>query len=166
MGWSHSYRIVHRERDRGHRHRDGDRAPRAAHVRHLSVRPDLTAGTATVVISGELDLLSTPSLAEHLDQILASSPRRLVFDMSRVGFIDCAAARLIAGTEASLPGDQRPVLRRPAPEVRRVFELTGLDARCEMDAETDRLGRHASRATGDVPGPGGRARRRGPAKGP
>jgi anti-anti-sigma regulatory factor len=37
----------------------------------------------TVVISGELDLLSTPSLAEHLDQILASSPRHLVFDLSR-----------------------------------------------------------------------------------
>jgi anti-anti-sigma factor len=141
MGWSHSYRVVHHDRDRGHRHRHGDWAPRPGHVRHLSIRPGLIAGTATVVISGELDLLSTPSLAEHLDQILASSPERLVFDLSRVSFIDCAAARLIAGTEASLPGDQRPVLRRPAPEVRRVFELTGLDACCETDAETDKLSR-------------------------
>jgi len=103
---------------------------------HLSVHQDLTAGTATVVISGELDLLSTPSLAGHLNQVLAGHPRRLVFDLARVSFIDCAAARLIAGTEASLPGDQRPVVRRAAPEVRRVFELTGLDARCEMDGET------------------------------
>ena len=89
-----------------------------------------------MVISGELDLLSTPSLAEHLDQILAGQPRRLVFDLARVSFIDCAAARLIAGTEALLPGDQRPVVRRAAPEVRRIFELTGLDIRCEMDGET------------------------------
>jgi anti-sigma B factor antagonist len=141
MGWSHSYRVVHHDRDRDHRHRHGDRAPGPGHVRHLSIRPGLIAGTATVVISGELDLLSTPSLAEHLGQILASSPERLVFDLSRVSFIDCAAARLIAGTEASLPGDRRPVLRRPAPGVRRVFELTGLNACCETDAETDKLGR-------------------------
>jgi len=102
----------------------------------LSIQPDLTAGTATMVISGELDLLSTPSLAEHLNQILAGQPRRLVFDLARVSFIDCAAARLIAGTEAFLPDDYRPVVRRAAPEVRRVFELTGLDIRCEMDGET------------------------------
>jgi anti-anti-sigma factor len=160
MGWSHSYRIVHWDRDRRHRHGDRAlRALRAAHVRHLSVRPGLITGPAMVVISGELDLLAVPSLAEHLDQILASSPAHLVFDLSRVSFIDCAAARLIAGTEASLPGDQRPVLRRAAPGVRRVFELTGLDARCELDTGADRLGRHAARIRGAVPGPGGRSRR-------
>jgi anti-sigma B factor antagonist len=135
MGWSRSaYRIIRRDRERRPGH--GDPAPRPPHLRHLSVQPDLTAGTATIVISGELDLLSTPSLAGHLDQILAGQPRRLVFDLARVSFIDCAAARLIAGTEASLPGDHRPVVRRAAPEVRRVFELTGLDIRCEMDGET------------------------------
>jgi anti-anti-sigma factor len=157
MSWSYPYRIVHWDRYRRHRHRD--RALQPAHVRHLSVRPGLSTGPATVVISGELDLLSTPSLAEHLDQILASSPADLVFDLSRVSFIDCAAARLIAGTEASLPGDQRPVLRRAAPGVRRVFELTGLYARCELDAGTDRLGRHAARIGTPCPGPGGRSRR-------
>lgn len=150
MGWSLSYRIVHSDRDRHHRHGDRAlqalqalRAPRTlrpAHVRHLSVRPGLTSGPVTVVISGELDLLAVPSLAEHLDQILASSPAHLVFDLSRVSFIDCATARLIAGTEASLPGDQRPVLRRAAPRVRRVFELTGLDACCELEAGTEQIG--------------------------
>ncbi len=71
-----------------------------------------------MVISGELDLLSTPSLAGHLNQILAGGPRHLVFDLARVSFIDCAAARLIAGTEAFLPDDRRPASaappRRPA----------------------------------------------------
>ena len=114
---------------------------RSAHTRHLSVRPHLAAGTATIVISGELDLLSTPSLAEHLEQILAQRPQRLVFDLTRVTFMDCAAARLIAGTERSLPDGQRPVLRRPSAEVRRILELTGLAARCELAREgDDRLG--------------------------
>ena len=81
-------------------------------------------------------LLSTPPLAAHLDQILAGQPRHLVFDLARVSFIDCATARLIAGTDAFLPDDHRPVVRRAAPQVRRVFELTGLDVRCEMAGET------------------------------
>ncbi len=116
-------------------------AKRSRGSRHLSVRPHLAAGTATIVISGELDLLSTTSLAEHLEQILAQRPERLVFDLTRVTFVDCGAARLIAGTDRSLPDGLRPVLRRPSAEVRRILELTGLDARCELARERDdRLG--------------------------
>ena len=142
MDWSHpAYRLIRR-------HSQLPLSPRrpaphrSAHARHLSVRPHLAAGTATIVISGELDLLSTPSLAEHLEQILAQRPQRLVFDLTRVTFMDCAAARLIAGTDRSLPDGQRPVLRRPSAEVRRILELTGLAARCELAREgDDRLGR-------------------------
>ncbi len=94
------------------------------------------------MISGDLDLLSTPSLAEHLEQILAQRPQRLVFHLTRVTFVDCGAARLIAGTDRSLPDGLRPVLRRPSAEVRRILELTGLAARCELAREeNDRLSR-------------------------
>ncbi|MGO9781326.1 MAG: STAS domain-containing protein [Streptosporangiaceae bacterium] len=147
MNWYHpAYRLA--RRDHSHRYRHDDRPlHRSARARHLSVRPHLAAGTATIVISGQLDLLSTPSLAVHLEQILAQRPQRLVFDLTRVTFMDCAAARLIAGTDRSLPDGQRPVLRRPSAEVRRILELTGLDTRCELarDAGEDeadgRLGR-------------------------
>jgi anti-anti-sigma factor len=131
MDWCHpAYRIVRRHHSHRYRHDD-----RPSHDRHLSVRPHLAAGTATIVISGELDLLSTPSLAEHLEQVLAQRPQRLVFDLTRVTFVDCAAARLIAGTDRSLPDGQRPVLRRPSAEVRRILELTGLAVRCELTRE-------------------------------
>ena len=95
----------------------------------------MTGGTATVVIGGELDLASLPSLAARLDRILADKPRRLVFDMTGVGFADCAAARLIASTGRSLPDGRRPVIRSPGPLVRRVLELTGLDAELEIEEE-------------------------------
>ncbi len=128
--------------DRGRR--DDQPALPDAYARHLSVQPELAAGTATVVISGELDLLAAPSLAAHLEQVLSGRPRRLVLDLARVSFMDCAAARVIAGTEGSLPRGERPVIRRPSPVVRRVFELTGLDGHCELDGEPgDRLGRRA-----------------------
>ena len=67
----------------------------------------------------------------------AQRPQRLVFDLTRVTFMDCAAARLIAGTDRWLPDGQRPVLRHPSAEVRRVLELTGLDTRCELAREGD-----------------------------
>jgi anti-anti-sigma factor len=93
---------------------------------------DMGTGTVTVVLSGELDLTAVPSLAAHLEQVLARQPRSLVFDMTRVGFLDCAAARLIAGTRPSLPGGRRPVLRQPGPEACRLLGLTGLAAGFEI----------------------------------
>jgi anti-anti-sigma factor len=94
---------------------------------------DGIAGTTTVVISGELDLTVMPPLAEQLARVLAGNPQQLIFDMARVGFIDCASARLIAGTGHSLPDGRRPVIRSPSPAARRVLELTGLDTCCQVE---------------------------------
>lgn len=99
----------------------------------MVIEAAVSAGTVTIVISGELDAATTPLLARRLAQILADGPQRLVFDMAGVGFIDCAAARLIVGTGRCLPTGRRPVIRRPSPAVRRMLELTGLAARCEAD---------------------------------
>ena len=99
----------------------------------LEVGIDLTAGTLTLVIGGELDLVSAPSLDPLLAQIRDRPPRRLVFDLAGVGFMDCAAARLISGTGRFLPRGQRPVIRCPSPAVRSILELTGLDAHCEIE---------------------------------
>jgi anti-anti-sigma factor len=89
-------------------------------------------GTATLVIIGELDLNTMPLLSERLSLILRRKPRRLVVDMARTGFIDCASARLIAGAVRSLPDTGQLVIRRPSSAVRRVFQLTTLDAGCEI----------------------------------
>jgi anti-anti-sigma factor len=99
----------------------------------LEVDVDLAAGTLTLVIRGDLDAVSTPTLDALLAQIRGSPPLRLVFDLGEVGFIDCAAARLIAGAGRLLPRGQRPVIRHPGPLVRRMLELTGLDARCDIE---------------------------------
>ena len=93
----------------------------------------LIAGPATLVISGELDVTSTRLLSRQLARVLAGRPRRLVFDLSGVDFIDCAATRLIATTGRFLPDGRRPVICSPSPVVRRLLELTGLAAHCEID---------------------------------
>ena len=78
----------------------------------LRIEAAVTAGTATVVISGEIDVTTAPLLSRQLAQIVADRPQRLVFDMSGVDFIDCGAARLIAGTVRFLPEGHRPVFLR------------------------------------------------------
>jgi anti-sigma B factor antagonist len=92
----------------------------------------VTAGTATVVLLGELDPVTMPLLVQRLAQVLADRPHRLVVDMAGVTFIDCATARLIAGTGRHLPDGVRPVIRSPGPVTRKVLALTGLADRLEV----------------------------------
>ncbi len=106
--------------------------PRATAER-IEITVDAAPGTTTVFIGGQLDMVTMPSLSERLVQVLARQPGRLVFDLTRTEFLDCGSARVIAATGRSLPPGQRPVIRRPSPGVRRVFELTGLDANCEIE---------------------------------
>jgi anti-anti-sigma factor len=87
-----------------------------------------------VVLSGDFDIGNQGSLARHLAEILEYQPRRLVYDMADVGFVDCASARLIAGTGRSLPEGVRPVISRARLAVRRVLEITGLDTLCDLRA--------------------------------
>jgi anti-anti-sigma factor len=90
-------------------------------------------GTTTIVVRGELDLVTMPFLAEQLTLVSRNRPVRLVFDLAGTYFMDCGSARLIAGTGQWLPAGRCPVIRRPGPGVRRILELTGLDACCEIE---------------------------------
>lgn len=102
---------------------------------------DLTGGQATIAVRGDLDLATTPTLAKELVPVLAARPQRLTFDLGGVGFMDCAAARLIAGAGGSLPPGTRPAVRHAGPLVRRILELTGLASHCDLAADGGPPGR-------------------------
>ena len=99
----------------------------------VTIEVETGPGVTTIVVKGELDLVTMPYLATRLTLALRDRPGRLVFDLSGTHFMDCGSARLIAGAGQRLPGGSRPVIRRPGPGVRRVLELTGLDAHCEIE---------------------------------
>jgi len=107
----------------------GGPAPKGRVAIEVEACPDVT----TIVVKGELDLVTMPFLAARLALATRDGPGRLVFDLSGTHFMDCGSARLIAGAGHRLPGGGRPVIRRPGPGVRRVLELTGLDAHCEIE---------------------------------
>jgi anti-sigma B factor antagonist len=99
----------------------------------VTIEVEARPGVTTIVVKGELDLVTMPYLAAQLALAIRDRPGRLVFDLGGTRFMDCGSARLIAGAGQRLPGGGRPVIRRPGPGVRRVFELTGLDAHCEIE---------------------------------
>ncbi len=86
-----------------------------------------------MTVTGELDLTTRPVLAERLSAVLGHRPRRLVLDMAGADFMDCGSARVVAGAGRFLPDGGRLVIRHPSPVVRRVLELTGYDASCEIE---------------------------------
>ena len=104
--------------------------PRSSRV---TIEVQSAPGTTTVLVRGELDLVTMPFLAEQLTLISRDKPGRVVFDLAETGFMDCGSARLIAAAGDWLPEGRQPVIRRPGPAVRRILELTGLDAYCEIE---------------------------------
>jgi anti-anti-sigma factor len=99
----------------------------------VEIEVEVSPDTITVMLIGELDVTTRPVLTERLLPILRIKPRRLVLDMAGTDFMDCGSARLIASAGWWLPEDARLVVRRPSRAVRRVLELTGLDAYCEIE---------------------------------
>ena len=93
---------------------------------HLGIEVTVSAGTAMVVLRGELSPVTMPLLARRLAQALGCGTQRLVFDLAGVEFIDCASARLITGTGRHLPAGARPAVRAASPVARRMLALTGL----------------------------------------
>jgi anti-anti-sigma factor len=99
----------------------------------VAIEVEVGPATTTVFISGELDLGTMPFVAEQLALVLETRPEHLVLDLTRTGFLDCGSARMMVAAGRSLPAGRRPVIRRPNPGVRRILELTGLDANCEIE---------------------------------
>ena len=115
-------------------HENGPQDPAGpAQGGRVTIEMETRPGVTTIVVKGELDLVTMPYLAARLALALRDRPGWLVFDLSGTHFMDCGSARLIVGAGQRLPGGGRPVIRRPGPGVRRVFELTGLDAHCEIE---------------------------------
>ena len=94
----------------------------------VAIEVDVGPGAITIVIRGELDLVTLPVLAGQLAVVAGTSPSGWSSTWPGRSFMDCGSARLIAGSGPWLRDGGRPVIRRPGPGVRRILGLTGLDA--------------------------------------
>jgi anti-sigma B factor antagonist len=97
----------------------------------LSVTVDLGSGSGSsgpvVRIAGEVDIQTSPLLDEHLRRVLGEGVSSLVVDLGAVSFLDSTGLSVLIASlkrcEAA-GGTLRVVSAEP--NVRRVFEVTGL----------------------------------------
>ena len=81
-------------------------------------------------LEGELDLESAPELDRAVDGAVEDGAVDLVIDLSGIAFMDSSGlAALVRATRVAEAAGGDVHLSRPAPQVQRLFELTGtLDA--------------------------------------
>jgi anti-sigma B factor antagonist len=84
-------------------------------------------GSATVAITGEVDVFTAPQLRDRLYGVIADGVNHVVLDLEAMSFIDSTGLGVIVGTLKRLRqqgGDL--VLRAPGRSTRKVLDITGL----------------------------------------
>lgn len=81
-------------------------------------------GPATVVrLVGELDISSVESVRPVVDSAVAGSPEHLIFDLTRLKFMDSTGIALMLFAASAV---KKVEVRNPTPIIRQVIERTGL----------------------------------------
>lgn len=95
--------------------------------RDLRIEVADTTSPTTVVLVGEVDLVTAPRVREALIAIANSGETKVVVDMTNVTFMDSVGLSALVGPlKRFRTKNGQIVLRSPTPSVRKVFEITGL----------------------------------------
>lgn len=101
---------------------------------HIHVDPQ----TATLVVSGELDLASTPEFAAAVERTLESQAGVLVIDLSALEFIDSTGVRaLVKGYARAVDHGKQCSVVNGGPQVSRILEMTGVDRQIDILPSAD-----------------------------
>jgi anti-sigma B factor antagonist len=94
----------------------------------LDFHDEVEANRHTLVLSGELDLATSPALERTIERLCADGAEELVIDLRGLLFIDSTGIRTILRSK-ELCGDRECefALIRGSASTQRLFELTGLD---------------------------------------
>lgn len=107
-------------------------------VPYLNIEEERKLGAVSLVLSGELDLASTPVLQRRLDELQAEhSDVRL--DLSKLEFIDSTGVHLLISAlqNSRADGWRLEVAPDVAPEVMRVLRLVQVDRFIVGDGSTE-----------------------------
>jgi len=104
----------------------------------FEIHDDRSDATVTLRLYGEFDIAGCQQYEAALEGIDLSTVRELVVDLGGVTFIDSSAMRSLLGTKAHADRngfEMSVALPPPDGQVRRVLELTGLDAVLTRDGD-------------------------------
>jgi anti-sigma B factor antagonist len=99
----------------------------AMQAQGLEIQASACAGSQTLIVAGEVDMATSPSLEDAVGRACSGDPAKLVLDLTRVTFIDST------GLNAILSARTLCVQRTfgfevviATPQVKRLFEICGL----------------------------------------
>jgi anti-sigma B factor antagonist len=88
---------------------------------------DRDGGRATVLLRGEVDVLTVDQVRGALAEALQTGPREIVVDLTELVFIDSTGlGALISGFQRARDAGIRFRLAKASPGVRQVLQLSGL----------------------------------------
>ena len=93
----------------------------------VRVRVEQHGVIRVLVVSGDLDLVTTAEFGQRAARVADGQAERLVLDLSGLRFMDCCGARTLAAVTRAVGDDCPVIVRAVSPAVRRVLELLGLD---------------------------------------
>jgi len=101
----------------------------------IETRPE---GIAVVRLNGQLDLRTTSTVKQRLNQVIAEGSTRLVVDFAHVTFIDSSGlAALISGLKAARAAGGDLSIANTSEEVTTIFEFTRLNRVMPLYATVD-----------------------------
>jgi anti-sigma B factor antagonist len=96
-------------------------------ILHVDIKPDDVR--PTLVISGEIDLVSSARLRAAIDEALALGAASLEFDFSHVSFMDSTGLGILASTsDRAMEAGGSVRVRGASPTVVRLLEVSRLDS--------------------------------------
>jgi anti-anti-sigma factor len=100
----------------------------------LTIANRTDADEATLVLSGDIDFASSPTLETELQKAENALPGRIVLNLAALKFIDSTGIHLLAHAQQRADAAaHRLVLTHVPPHARRLFSLTGIDARVSIE---------------------------------
>jgi anti-sigma B factor antagonist len=99
---------------------------------------DLGGDALVLELEGQIDLYSAPAFKERMLGAIDEGKRRIVVDLSKVDFMDSTGLSVLVGAWKRVsPENGSVTIVTDQDEVRRLFELVGLDYAFAIVADRD-----------------------------
>ena len=94
----------------------------------FDLRTDVLGDSATLSLSGELDVATAPELRDQVVRLISEGRNRLVFDCTSLDFIDSTGLGVLIGARARcLAANGSVALAGVKPALQRLLMVTGID---------------------------------------
>jgi anti-anti-sigma factor len=89
---------------------------------------EIQGTTATFTLSGRLDAVSAPGLADELKKLIGKQLQKVVFNSSNLDYLSSAGLRAIVFAKQKLGAEPEVIILKPKTDVLDVIKMAGFDS--------------------------------------